>query len=692
MNHASVQDRYLDLLIEAAYERQETQAVERLLQTPDPVLTPEQTIQAAQAFRRGMDQTALLQHREKQARRRSRVKRAVRTAIRCLVYLLAACNLLLPAAYAASPAFRETVLNLLIRQDTGTRQMYITSVISNLSEEAPPDEPPPDDDFPFFSGPEGWTGPMFPEWIPPGYGLAEISADGLSARYTSGESGFVFVRHGGNSQSIDGIDYTSAEESEGTIYPLRVVDDEKDGKPRTGVALSFSPNDWYELIGENMDRETLVQIMDSIQAVIRLEPADIQSGGPSAQAEAPRAQPPSCWEGRYYPAYLPSGFQLNHYTRSENLYTAILRSSAGASIHYYEFIKDEMPENSSTVISTVVTMENGTAETMTVNGTEAVAANAYAGGGNNASVVWETENVLFTVTTYDLNMEETRRIAESVRLLNADERPPRWTSDRAEGEDAVPPPCWQGEYFPAMLPDGYELQNYSGLDREKITLSQQAGHGEIDLTETFGNLLPGTSVENGTAKLTVIGDTEILIVEGNSYGVSSISMYIPCGGRWFALGFKDIGMEDALCIAESLRRLQPEENAAIPAIPAAVPASWAGAVCLSALPEGMELQAENASPDCLLWRDSAGRSIRLRYFTAPAEMPLPAKSPRLQSFSVNGCTAYQFIAHSFGVPSVSFLWRDADGWYILDTERLSTEEAEQAAGWVRPIRAEERNQ
>jgi hypothetical protein len=374
-----------------------------------------------------------------------------------------------------------------------------------------------------------------------------------------------------------------------------------------------------------------------------------------------------------------------------NLYTVVLRSSAGVSIYYSEYNKDEMPENSSTVISTVVTMENGTAETMTVNGTEAVAANAYAGGGNNASVVWETENVLFTVSTYDLSMEETRRIAESVRPLDADERPPRWTSDRPKGEDALPPSCWQGEYFPAVLPDGYELQDYSCQDQEKITLSRQAGPGEIDLTETFGNLLPGTGVDNGRVKLTVMDGTEILIVEGSSYGAGSIYMYIPCGDRWFAVGCRDVGMEDALRIAESLRRLRPEENAALPSIPAAVPASWAGAACLSALPEGMELQAENTSPGLLLWRDGAGRSIRLRYFTAPAEMPLPAKTSRLHGFSVNGRTAYQFVTHSFGVSSVSFLWRDADGWYILDTERLSAEEAEQAAGWVRPIRAEERN-
>ncbi len=245
MKNASIQDRYLDLLIEGAYERQEAQAVERLLQTPDPVLTPEQAVQAEQAFRRGLDKSALLRRREKQARRRSKLRRAVPAAGRFLVYLLAACNLLLPAAYAASAGFREIVANLLIRQDTDTRQMYITSVINNLPEEGPAEEPPPDDDFPFFSGPEGWTGPMFPEWIPPEYELAEVSTDGLSARYGNGESGFVFARHGRDGQSIDGIDYASAEESEGTVYPLRAVDYEKDGKPRTGVAFSFSTNDWY---------------------------------------------------------------------------------------------------------------------------------------------------------------------------------------------------------------------------------------------------------------------------------------------------------------------------------------------------------------------------------------------------------------------------------------------------------------
>ncbi len=65
MKNASIQDRYLDLLIEGAYERQEAQAVERLLQTPDPVLTPEQAVQAEQAFRRGLDKSALLRRREK---------------------------------------------------------------------------------------------------------------------------------------------------------------------------------------------------------------------------------------------------------------------------------------------------------------------------------------------------------------------------------------------------------------------------------------------------------------------------------------------------------------------------------------------------------------------------------------------------------------------------------------------------
>ena len=264
MNNASIQDRYLDLLIEAAYEQQETQAVERLLQTPDPVLTREQTVQAAQAFQRGMDKTALLQRREKQARRRIKLKRAILTAGRCLIYLLAACNLLLPAAYAASAGFRETVVNLLVRQDTDTRQMYITSMISNLPEEAPPEEAPPPDDFAFFSGPDGWMGQMFPEWIPPEYELTEVAADGLSARYGNGRSGFVFVQHGRDGQSMDGIDYASAEESEGTIYPLRTVDYEKDGKHRIGLAFSVSPNEWYELFGENMDRETLVRIMNSI--------------------------------------------------------------------------------------------------------------------------------------------------------------------------------------------------------------------------------------------------------------------------------------------------------------------------------------------------------------------------------------------------------------------------------------------
>ncbi len=691
MSETSIQDRYLDLLIEIAFEQQEQQAVDRLLQTPDPVLTPEQAIRAAQAFRRGLNKTALLQQRERRARRRSRVRCAALAAGRCLIYLLAACNLLLPVAYAASPDFRGAVLKLLW-SDPSHLNLTISAMVANIpKEDLQP--PPPDEDFAFLSGPDRWKGLMFPRSIPLDYELAEVSADGLSARYVNGDSGFTFVEHGRNSQSIDGISYDTAEESEGTVYPLRVVDYEKDGKPRTGVAFTLSHAYWYELIGENMERETLVEIMDSIGFTFQLEPADTQSGAPpSAEAEPPRALPPSCWEGRYYPAYLPAGFKLQRYAANSMLALAsrsiFLRSAAGAVICFAEDIINEMPENSASVSGTRI--ENGKPEKIMINGTEAVAANGYDGGGNSASIMWEKDSVLFTVTTSGLSMEETRRIAESVRPLDAEERPPRWTSDRPEGEDAVPPSCWQGEYYPAELPGGYELTGYNGLEEEKLTLSRQTDGAEIEMTETLSDQLPFRTIESGRAKLTALEDAEILILEGSEYGVGRISMYIPCGGRWFVLGLKGIGMEDGLRIAESLRRLRPEENAAFPTIPAAVPASWAGEACLSALPEAMEFQAENASPDCLLWRGSAGGSIRLRFFSSPAEMPIRERSTVFRVFSVNGRTAYEFITQSFGVSFVSFLWHDADGWYILDTERLSAAEAEQIAGCVRLIPAEER--
>jgi len=174
---SALQERHLDLMIRLSFDMDDADEVQRLLDSPDPVLTTEEQAMAREIF--ATAQTKAKHHSRTERRKKTR-QTAGRIAMR--VIEAAACLILIamiavPVAMAASPTFRARVMKLLIEMNPDTQEVQYTFV--------------EDPDASFFV-PELWKGDYFPSYIPDGFTLQNYDPFFPQAEYQCGTVKFYF--------------------------------------------------------------------------------------------------------------------------------------------------------------------------------------------------------------------------------------------------------------------------------------------------------------------------------------------------------------------------------------------------------------------------------------------------------------------------------------------------------------------
>ena len=148
---AQLQEDHLDMMIKLAFDLEDNEAAQRLLEAPDPPLTPEEAKLAdeilALAFARADAQNKQTrQHKFAQTARKV-LPWVVNTAA-CIILLLAMAT---PIALANSATFRSRVMQLIMELDEEKGEAYFRLV---------------QDEIASFDVPEGWCGNYFPSYIP----------------------------------------------------------------------------------------------------------------------------------------------------------------------------------------------------------------------------------------------------------------------------------------------------------------------------------------------------------------------------------------------------------------------------------------------------------------------------------------------------------------------------------------------
>ena len=667
MSESKLQDRYLDLLLELVFEEQEEKEVQRLAQSPDPELTEEESNQAKRILEKAFQETD--DHKKAEAGHKHTKKG--KKLLKGLLSIAAILLLLSSIGMAASAEFREAFLRMFIRVNEQSNSVWIY-----------PDEEIARQDDEYFSSsikpPEQWAGRFYLFSVPEGFVLDEKSVKSQSVRYTNGQQAFTFTEHfnaSENERSLTGLDYVLSGEKENAFDCARFAAWED--KQVLAWDDGFS---WFELIGEKMEREELISIAN---AVLPLRRGSITQA--KKETDIPIAVPP-LWGGEWFPAFLPGGLHIVSFSHNMGNWSIHFSNDRGLQIVFYETDGTEslyksLPEN--TLIDTIALGDG-----------EATLIDGYPSGSNSAEVAWRVGEKTLCVSSIGYHRDGTVRIAESVRRM-ADEEKRQislWTSDAYEIHQIQPPEIWKGKYFPAYLPNGFELKNYSLTDQdtEEIRFCT-ADYGRDLLIRRQMNAPDLTYPGNGTIQsVSVLGESAFMM-QNDSDGRNFVQMMFPYQDTWYSIISDGIDTEEVLRIAQSLRENgqgtanEPEESIVSNFEQAETPISWAGHCFPDMIPRDLVLTECSAENGYAAWQGENGREMIFQYHPSPSDLHFGETHVVVTSLTVNGCCAYMMEETVFSVPRFFISWQDQSGVYTLRFSHLDREEVLAIVDNMRPL-------
>ena len=148
------QDEHLDLLIRLAFQMEEAQAVQQLMDEAVPEMTAKEKTAAQSALEKAFAAANLHKKQERKTKRTKILRKTftrLAVAMLCLVVLAA---LALPITFTASAEFREKMMQLFTEENKQRGEIYF-----GLTEH--PEE--------IYSVPMDWPGEYFPTYIPEGF-------------------------------------------------------------------------------------------------------------------------------------------------------------------------------------------------------------------------------------------------------------------------------------------------------------------------------------------------------------------------------------------------------------------------------------------------------------------------------------------------------------------------------------------
>ena len=160
------------------------------------------------------------------------------------------------------------------------------------------------------------------------------------------------------------------------------------------------------------------------------------------------------------------------------------------------------------------------------------------------------------VRTVGYSSTGTLRVAESVRRLTEDEKRERylWISDDQEMNPFQPPEIWQGAYFPAFLPDGFQLTDYTftNQDSEHVVF-RTADYEEVITLRRYKDRPDLNYYGQGSVQIISIGDQNALMLQTDEGGRNATQVTLQYGDQWYMIGGDGISTEDTVKIAQSMK-------------------------------------------------------------------------------------------------------------------------------------------
>lgn len=251
-----MQEQHLDLMIKLAFDLEDAEEVQRILNEPDPDLSEEDEELANAILVGVLDSTEQQRRKEKRQQYFNIVRKIVPRFVEVAACLILVAAIATPVALANSVAFRAKVMQLLIEMDTENKEAYFRFV---------------EDKTTTFWVPEGWPGAFYPSYIPNGYQVFEFDPYFASIEYRDVHNNqLFFLEHDEHTDMLTGIDNSTVSTVSINGHSGYIVDGTtSDGVTHTITLIWQNDTKWFSITGFGLAKDEAIAVATSVKEIIK---------------------------------------------------------------------------------------------------------------------------------------------------------------------------------------------------------------------------------------------------------------------------------------------------------------------------------------------------------------------------------------------------------------------------------------
>ena len=252
MHSTEAQDRHLDLMLRLAFAAEEEEAVQHILNEPDPTLSAAEKAAADRAFAAALAASEKNTRLQKRRQRSQKAKRLLARAVQAAACLVLIAAVAMPVAIAHSPALRAKIMQLMMQLDAEKGEAHFT--FEETEQTLPP-------------VPEGWSGRYYPAYIPQGFQVYAFDPAFAMVEYRNGDAHqLYFSENDADAELWAGTDGSSVEPLTVGGQPGYIIDGvTSDGITHTVTVVWQCGDRWFQAVTFGIDTAETLRVVNSVR-------------------------------------------------------------------------------------------------------------------------------------------------------------------------------------------------------------------------------------------------------------------------------------------------------------------------------------------------------------------------------------------------------------------------------------------
>lgn len=251
-----MQEQHLDMMIKLAFDMEDAEEVQRILDEPDPELSAEDEAFTNAIFANVLDVSEQQSRKERRQRYAAKVRRIFPRLVEVAACLILAAAIATPVALASSATFRSKVMQLLLKMDNEKGEAYFSFVEDEAAE---------------FWVPEGWQGSYYPSYIPKGYEVYDFDPFFTMIEYRNAEDDqLYFDEYDEDTDLLAGIEDSNVRAITINGHSGYIIDGVAiDGVKHAVTIIWQNDSKWFAITGFGISSYEAMTVATSVKQIIK---------------------------------------------------------------------------------------------------------------------------------------------------------------------------------------------------------------------------------------------------------------------------------------------------------------------------------------------------------------------------------------------------------------------------------------